>query len=203
MGELDFIEGYVCAKCGEKVIDGNDYCGNCQKFNYHFDKSNSCCYYDEISSRIILGLKYNNRKYYASEISKIMCVNTKTFEDIDIITFVPSSRKTIKSRGYNQAKLIAEEFGKYFNLPVIETLTKVDTKRHQTGSSQKERLENLKGTFSLCEGINLKNKRILLIDDVFTTGSTLDECAKTLKRTKPKVVNCYTFAKTKFNFTKK
>ena len=86
---------------------------------------------------------------------------------------------------------------------MANSLTKLDTKVHQTGASQKERLENLKGTFKLCDGIDLKNKNILLIDDVFTTGSTLDECAKTLKKAKPKSVNCYTFAKTKFNFTKK
>ncbi len=200
---FELISGPVCAKCGDAVLDGNKFCGNCQSFNYHFDTSNSLCYYNDISSKIVLELKYNHRKYYAKEIAKMMQTNSDIFKNIDLITCVPSSKRTLRSRGYNQAKIIAEQLAKAFNLPVIETLTKLDTKLHQTGSSQRERLKNLKGTFKICDGVDINNKNILLVDDVFTTGSTLDECAKTLKKAKPKAVRCYTFAKTKFNFTKK
>ena len=84
---------------------------------------------------------------------------------------------------------------------VFSLLEKVVEHKHQAGLTQKERLENLKDTFSISpeNKDKIKGKKILIIDDVFTTGATLSECAKVLKSQKPKSVSSLTFAKTKFN----
>jgi hypoxanthine-guanine phosphoribosyltransferase len=94
------------------------------------------------------------------------------------------------------------EISKLVKIETVELLEKIGSERHQAGLSQKERMENLSGTIVLKEGKDefLKGKKILVIDDVFTTGSTLSECAKVLlskRSAKPKSVLTYTFAKTK------
>ena len=91
-------------------------------------------------------------------------------------------------------------------MPVVDILIKSGSERHQAGLTQKERQENLSGSIDLRKDINvdLKNKTIMIIDDVFTTGSTLSECASVIKSrmsSKPSKVLCYTFAKTIFNST--
>ena len=134
-----------------------------------------------------------------------MVTRKDCFENIDYITFVPIGSKRRKERGFNQAEELAFEIGKLTNIPVVDALDKIGNERHQAGLSQKERQENLSGSFKLRELANtIKGKYILLIDDVFTTGATLSECAKVLKsdkKNKPNKVFCYTFAKTRLNST--
>ena len=121
------------------------------------------------------------------------------FENIDVITFVPMGKKGLRERGFNQAEEIANEISKIMNIPVFGLLRKTREHKHQAGLNQKDRLENLKGTFEIISDYKskIKGERILIIDDVFTTGATLSECAKTIKEAKPKSVSALTFAKTK------
>lgn len=204
--KLDVIDGTTCKTCGEKILEGNIFCDRCKLIKYNFDKSNSFAVYDDTASRIVKRFKYNGKKYYAEHIAKLMAKNEKYFEDIDFITFVPVSDKRKKERGFNQAEEIARELGKIYEIKVLNTLEKLGNGKHQAGLTKKERRENLSGSFALKEDVKeiIKGKNILIIDDVFTTGSTLSECAKALKsaRTKkPAKIYCYTFAKTKLEFT--
>lgn len=199
LNNMQKIKEPVCSKCGEALEDGNLNCSFCEKFNYAFKSNRSIFYYDENSSKIIKGLKYNQRKYYAKHIAKLMCEDKLIFEKVDLITFVPISGKRKKKRGFNQAEEIAKEISKLVNIEVVELLLKVKDNKTQAGLSQKERLENLKDTFKIKESEKEKilGKRILIIDDVFTTGATLNECSIILKMAKPKAVKTLTFAKTK------
>ncbi len=196
---LNKIDGLLCSKCGEVLEEGRLACEFCKNFDYEFKSNKSMFYYNDTSSNIVKKLKYNKRKYYAKFIARLMTEDKTLFENIDVITFVPVSKKTKKNRGFNQAEELATEISKMVNIEVKAYLDKVIDNKHQAGLSQKERLENLKGTFSLkLEFENeIKGKRILIIDDVFTTGATLNECARVLKTKKPKLVNTLTFAKTK------
>lgn len=203
---LTIIDGTMCKICDEKILDGNTFCDRCKMIKYNFDKSNSFAIYDDTASKIVKRFKYNSKKYYAEHIAKLMQQNAEYFKDIDYITFVPVTNKRKKERGFNQAEEIAKVLGEFNNIEVIDTLEKLGNGKHQAGLTQKERRENLSGSFSLRENVKeiIKSKNILIIDDVFTTGSTLSECAKALKsaRTKkPAKVYCYTFAKTKLEFT--
>lgn len=200
------LDGNLCKTCGEMILDGNSYCDRCKNTSYDFDYSNSFTIYDEIGAGIIKRFKYNGKKYYAGYIAEMMLENADYFDDIDYITFVPISEKRRKERGFNQAEEVAKILGEKLHIEVVDMLDKVGSGKHQAGLSQKERRKNLAGTFALKEDVKklIKEKNIMIIDDVFTTGSTLSECAKTLRSSrtnKPLKVCCYTFAKTRLNFT--
>lgn len=197
--KLDLISGNVCAKCGEILVEDRLLCEYCKDFDYSFNSNRSICYYDDNSSNIVKSLKYAGRKYYSSHIAELMTEDKSIFEDVDIITFVPVSKKTKRARGFNQAEEIAKEISRIMNIRMVSLLEKVKDHKHQAGLNQKERLENLKGTFEINHNFEseIKGKRVLIVDDVFTTGATLSECAKVIKTKKPKQVLTLTFAKTK------
>ena len=199
--ELKKIDGRVCLKCGEKLEGDKLKCDFCDDFDYAFDSNRSIFYYDEVSSKIVKSLKYGGRKYYAKHIAKMMTADRYVFDNVDIITYVPISSKRKRTRGFNQAEEIAREISNLINIPVFELLDKVIDKKNQAKLSQKDRLENLKGTFALNKDFEdkIKAKRILIVDDVFTTGATLSECASVIKHASPKGVKTLTFAKTKLN----
>ena len=199
LNNMQKIKEPICIKCGEMLENGNLNCVFCKGFNYAFKSNRSIFYYNDESSKIIKGLKYNQRKYYAKFIAKMMTEDRCIFDKVDIITFVPISAKRKRTRGFNQAEEIAKEISKLVNIEVVELLEKVKDNKTQAGLSQKERLENLKGTFKIKESEKEKisGKRILVVDDVFTTGATLNECSSVLKIAKPKEIKTLTFAKTK------
>ncbi|MBQ7917515.1 MAG: ComF family protein [Clostridia bacterium] len=202
VSKLDKIEGKTCKFCGEKIEGNVLVCDRCKTAKYNFEKNTSFAYYDEVAGRIVKRFKYSSKKYYAEYIARLMASKKEVFDGVDYLTFVPVGVKRKRERGFNQAEELAKEISKIVNIEVVELLEKVGSEKHQAGLSQKERMENLKGTFCLKEeNVKLlKNKTILIIDDVFTTGSTLSECAKVLlskRGAKPKSVLTYTFAKTR------
>ena len=197
---LHKLEGNLCDKCGDEVLKDNQLCDHCKTFDYSFQQNKSFCYYEKVSAKIVKGLKYGHRKFYAKHVAEMMTENKDYFEDVDIITFVPINKRRMKERGFNQAEEIAREISLILNKPVDCLILKSDSAKHQAGLSQKERLENLKGTFSVDEANKnkIKGKTILIVDDVFTTGATLSECANVIKKFKPIKIKTLTFAKTKF-----
>ncbi len=202
--KLSLIDGLVCKKCGEKVIDGNTFCDYCKNTNYVFDENHSYCHYDETSAKIVKGFKYGGRKYYSRGIAEMMTANVDNFKMVEVVTFVPINKARRKERGFNQAEELAKEIAKILNIEVVELLTKSDSTKHQAGLSKAERLENLKGSFVAIEEnkSKIKGKVVLIVDDVFTTGATLNECSKVIKKCKPKSIVTTTFAKTKLEFKK-
>lgn len=202
---IEVLNENICETCGDKILENNKICDRCKTSKFSFDKSRSFSIYEDVSARLVKRFKYSGKKYYSEHLADLMLTRNECFENIDYITFVPIGTKRRKERGFNQAEELANQIGKKTNIPVIDTLEKLGSERHQAGLSQKERQENLSGTFKLKEGLSeIKDKNVLLIDDVFTTGATLSECAKVLKsdkKNKPNKVLCYTFAKTKLNST--
>ena len=128
-------------------------------------------------------LKFGNKKYISAELAKMM---TDTFIEeemcADVVTFVPMTAKEIKERGYNQSELLAEEVAKRLNLPITSTVLKIKETDKQKRLTAKERRENLKGVFAVADKTAIKGKRILLVDDVITTGATVNECSAVLKK---------------------
>ncbi len=198
---MEKLDGRVCTKCGEKLVGESLVCDYCKNIDYSFNSNRSCFYYDDIASRIVKGLKYGGKKYYANYIAQIMAMKTEVLCGIDFITCVPISTKGLRSRGFNQSELIAREIAKLSGKEFIQTLLKDNTAKHQAGLSREDRLDNLKGSFHLIEEVKskIRSKNILVIDDVFTTGATLIECSKEILRAKPKSIKTFTFAKTRLN----
>ena len=203
LDNLEEIKGKMCEKCGEELQGDNKFCDTCKSVEYNFDKSRSFAKYEEVASKIVKRFKYNGKLYYGEYIAQLMSTKDECFENIDMIVFVPIGDKRKRERGFNQAEVIAENLSKIKNLPFCDCLEKVGNEKHQAGLSKNERQKNLSGTIKLKDEAKkeIKGKNVLIIDDVFTTGATLSECAKILKTAKPKSVFCYTFAKTVLNST--
>ncbi len=201
--DLEPIDGNLCKKCGDKLNAGGTCINACDSRKYSFKTNVSIYYYTNSAGVVVKNLKYGMRRYLAKYIADIMAERKDVFENIDAILYVPMSKKRARERGFNQAKEVAVCLGEKFNKPVLDLLVKIKDTTHQAGGTQKDRLKNLKDSFGINETYAdfVRDKNVLIIDDVFTTGSTLSECSKVVKKLKPKAVSTFTFAKTKFNLT--
>lgn len=199
--DIEILNDKICLKCGDKLNKNENCINDCKKNNYVFERNYSNFYYTKSAAKIIKNLKYGKKKYLAKYIAEMMSENDQIFDNIDVILYVPSSKKRLRERGFNQSKVLAEEIAKIKNISISNGLIKTKETIHQAGGSQKDRMKNLKNSFAFDEKLvnEVAGKNVLIVDDVFTTGSTLNECSKVVKKLNPKRIKTLTFAKTKFN----
>lgn len=174
----------VCKKCG-KVIDdfAKEYCLDCQKRTHYFVQSKGVYVYEGMIKQSMYRFKYSNRRCYrytfSRDIIKVYGRWIKTLE-LDGIVPVPMYKKKQKVRGYNQAELIARQLSYDMGIPLYSDLVYRTRKTiPMKGLSDTERQKNLKNAFNFSKKA-LQLKRVLIIDDIYTTGSTLDSVAKVL-----------------------
>ena len=204
---LNLIYPRTCAACGNTLFRHEEVlCSHCiihlPKTFYHSDEENplfmlfwgkiplemiAAFYFYNKGSKVqnlIHQLKYKNRpdigiylgKRYGNYLKK-----SAQFFSIDLIIPVPLHRKKMKTRGYNQAEMFAQGLSATMGIPNITTiLVRSSATETQTKKSKEERWENVKGKFAIENKELLKGKHILLVDDVITTGSTMEACAQTL-----------------------
>ena len=179
---LFFNDGFRCEKCGRRTLGSVSSCPSC-RLQRGVDKARSAFSYEGAIIPLIHNLKYSSAKYVACVLAPFLRdVYVKDFFSPDVLTFVPMSAKAEKSRGYNQSRLLAEELAKLVDNEVIETLIKTKDTKNQASLGYKERQKNLEGCFRVSSVKAVKGKKILLVDDVLTTGATSDEAASALKR---------------------
>ena len=194
-----FHNGKLCAKCGMPVKEEEVVCEVCKDRNYNFNRAYSVCDYGPISAALVKSFKFDLKKYIGETIASMMAAYFNSLNlKADYLTFVPLGEERLKERGFNQTEVIANELSKLIKIPVIDLLTREVETPKQSSLDQKERLKNLKDAFKVKAKESLKGKTVMLIDDVFTTGATLDECSKALKKLKPEKIIAFTFAKTNF-----
>lgn len=153
--------------------------------------------YDGRVRRMILRLKFHDRTQYIPQIAALLQKDIKSAysgEAFDVITAVPMYKSDLKKRGYNQSALLAKELGERLNLPYRETIDKIKRTKKQHHLNYKERKTNLKGAFKVIDKDAVKGKRILIIDDIITSGYTLGNCCRVLSRAKPELICCATIA---------
>ena len=171
---------------------------NDEAYNY-FDYHIYFFKYEGIIRQTILKYKFREKSYLYKTFTNFFIKNEKFcrfLENYDIIIPVPISKKRNKERGYNQSTLIAKELSQNFNLKLVKNaLYKTKNIIEQSKLSKEEREENIQGVYSLENSEILENKKILLVDDIFTTGSTANECCKTLHLANPKEIAVLTIAK--------
>ncbi len=197
LNNLPFITNY-CDRCGVPVKVGTlGVCQTCKTTNYNFTFARAVFEYKDKVVKVVRKLKYHNGKYLVNSMANSMkeLYLTKNLS-ADLVTNIPMHIKRFKTRGYNQSKLLAENFAKQVNLPCIELCSCVVEKPSQTSLSFAERKENVKNTFAFNKEFKeqIKDKVILIIDDVITTGATTSELAKVLIENGAKACNVLTFA---------
>lgn len=198
--KLEYIDNEKCClRCGAKLIAEEKYCLNCQNNQFDFDMSRAVFVYDGAIKTIIYNLKYGNKPYISNTISYCMARKLKSLNwKVDMVVPVPSSKETLKERGFNQAELIARKLSEIIHVDFEnEILQKIKHTEKQANLSGIERRTNLEGAFLVDNKYKafLKGKTILLIDDVITSGSTISFCAKELKKNGAKAVLVLGFAR--------
>lgn len=202
--ELKRILSYpVCDRCGTPFVNAfpetpAHTCGSCMEFNPAFDFHKSFFFYEGAIRDILLSFKERQGYALAPYLAKILInLYRKSFkgnESFDFIIPVPIHWITHLRRGYNHSEFLAGYMSKKLNIPVLSALKKIKRGKPQKGLNRKDRLKNIRGTFSLRK--NVKDAKILLIDDIYTTGTTLHEASRILKRGGAKTVAGLTIAMT-------
>lgn len=198
---LAFIRPPLCPICGTPLKSGQSHvCGPCLKEPPFFKAGRSCAIYDGPLRNAIAHFKYQGITALAKPLSMIMINTLSSFikkASVDLILPIPLHIKRLRQRGFNQALLLANELGKKFELPTGRSvLKKVKETLPQVGLSRAERRKNVRGSFRVISPEDMKDKSILLVDDVFTTGTTVNECSKVLIKAGAKDVFVVTLART-------
>ena len=179
---LPFNNGHVCTKCSEPIGGMGSVCIHCKNELPLYKKNVSVFLYKDAIVGLIRRLKFDNAKYLALTLGNFIASEVvKLDADFDYVIPVPLYPKRQKKRGYNQSELLCAPLKDKLNLNVsTDILLKIRDTRSQHRLSRNERIENLEGAFEVKDKKLVKGKTILLIDDVFTTGTTINECTKTL-----------------------
>ena len=198
--ELEFIGKQKCSICGrplDAIVPGMTICGKCLKDPPHFHQAESVFKYNDTIKKLILPYKHSDSIELTGLFVKWISANSsEMIAKNQIIIPVPLHWRRLFTRKYNQSALIAQRLAKKHNMlyaPLILVRSKYTSS--QGHMSAKERKKNVKGVFSIKYPELIKDKSVLLIDDVFTTGATVNECAKVLLKAGAKSVDVLTAAK--------
>lgn len=178
-----------CEKCSEPfegAITGAFACGNCANQKLHFEAAVAGYRARGVVRRLIHEFKYHDRFYLRHIIGEWLAA---TLDDprmnpgnFDVIVPVPLHPAKKRQRGFNQAAVLARILSDQTDLPMAKALERVRYTETQTAFDRVERMRNLRRAFRLRAGMDVQGLRVLLVDDVLTTGSTLSECARVLKK---------------------
>lgn len=208
---LNIFYPNVCGICGK--VNKNDICPKCRrKLNqikickkHIYLKKNYTTHmyifnYNDLIRKNLISYKFYNQAYRYKSFANFIIKDKKIYKFVkkyDIIIPVPISKKRILKRGYNQSELITREIGRCE--PNIKTsnsiLYKIKNTLPQSSLNKKARQYNLKNAYEVRNSEMIKEKKVLLFDDIYTTGSTVNECAKVLKNAGASEVNVLTIAK--------
>lgn len=180
-----------------------DLCHGCRKKAPAYDgrrdklrfvqKCTAVWYYEDAVRRSLLRYKFHNARSYAQCYGRMLAM--KTLEDlpekIDLITWVPIGPKRKRKRGYDQVELLAEAVSRELSVPAAKLLRKPRDNKPQSGLDTAEsRRGNVLGVYEVCDPEMIRDRNILLLDDIVTTGSTVSECARMLQSAGAKHVYC-------------
>ncbi len=200
---------YLCNKCNfelqkEAQLKIDTYVTEIGFQRKHFDEHIYFFRYQGLIRQQIINYKFNNEAYKYKAISNFILKNFilkdimafQLLNDYEVIVPVPISKKRFKERGYNQAELIAKQISKALEKRIVTNcLYKSKNIVAQSTLNKQEREENIKNVYTIKNQNILLNKKVLLVDDIYTTGSTANECCKILLKAKPNKIGVMTLAK--------
>ena len=200
--KIKFITGNLCPVCGTTFFDSpaaSHLCGNCLENKTYFSCARAVVSYETIILHAIHQFKYGSNISVGALLASFMAdfsFPDVDFTDYSLIIPVPLHIKRLRERGFNQSLVLARALAKKWQIPIDFSLLK----RHkftetQTGLHKAERNKNIKGAFEVSDKKKIDGKNIILIDDVYTTGATINECAKTLIKAGAQKVAVLTLAR--------
>lgn len=194
----------ACARCDRPFVSlaataytPNHQCQDCQRRSPDFQRAWTLFPYLPPLREAICSFKYRGKHTLAKPLARLMISALPREIDVDIIIPVPLHPTRLRMREFNQSLLVADQLGRHMARPVSTThLVRITATDPQTTLTRQARLRNLRKAFEVHRPQDLTDKRILLVDDVFTTGTTLNECAKTLRKAGSGPVFALTLART-------
>jgi ComF family protein len=174
----------TCDICGKYLPDGGDLCLDCQHDPPSFGIARAVGPYEDPYRITTKVLKFMGRKYLSVRMGEMMAEKIKKeprYKHIDLIVPVPISWSSLQQRGFNQTELLGRQISKSLGIPFDKrVIARIKDTPSQTGLSKEERQKNVLSAFQVMHKNRIKGKDILLVDDVYTTGSTSRECTKVL-----------------------
>jgi ComF family protein len=180
---------YICEGCAEKI---EYYNNRINSLNLPGDIETYCdgvvCVgrYSDALKNSLKRFKFSNKPSYYRAFGKLLALkieNTMQIDRLDMVVPVPLHRNRQKERGYNQSRLIAECASKYLKVQFVSNiLVKTTESESQSILNRDQRLSNVEGVFKVINEENIYKKNILIVDDIITTGSTINQCSKVLKQ---------------------
>lgn len=199
---LPLVSSPLCSVCGIPFTGtGNDHqCGACLLHPPHFDTARAHVLYEGPVRDLIHSFKYDRRTHLRYPLALLTLEGLGDFlaeQSPQLIVPVPLHRFRLRQRGFNQAVLLGNTLSRHLSLPLLpDALARTRHTEPQIKLAATERRSNVKGAFAVKKPDRIAGKRILLLDDIMTTGSTLDECAKELKNAGAEAVIAVTIART-------
>jgi ComF family protein len=201
--EFSPIQGAVCPCCGkpfespETLTNSPGHeCGSCRLHPPAFDQALSTGYFEGALREAIHQFKYRPCRSLGKTLGQWMAEHIRLCSGIDLVMPVPLHTKRLRQRGFNQALLLAHRMCETHRLPLsCDNLARVRPTRPQVELTGEERIKNVAGAFALQKPCAVSEKKVLLIDDVFTSGATMNECAIVLKKAGAAQVTALTLAR--------
>ncbi|NLM49560.1 MAG: ComF family protein [Clostridiaceae bacterium] len=217
MGEGSKV--FICKSCDSKItytyekhcqiccapLKGGfslNTCAFCNRRRPHYKKAFVPLIYEDLVRKSIIRYKFRGKISYSKTFAFLIAdkiIGENFSEGFDIVTSIPQNPAQSFFRGFNPARLLAKEVALFFNAPYMDTLNRSFRSKKQSRLKYKERLENAKKSYSFKKSANIKGKIVLLVDDILTTGATLDTCAKILLDNGAKEVYVAALARTGYS----
>lgn len=182
--KIKYIHHPKCFKCGKPLDeDEKEYCYDCLKKHHSYEKGLASFLYNDLVKKSIYRFKYENRKQYAKSYANLIVAEYS--EEIarwgcDVIIPVPIHKNKLISRGYNQSLYLAKHLSEYLGIPADgDVLTRIVDTIPQKELEVSRRRTNVENAFKITKNV-VEYKKIILVDDIYTTGSTIDACAEVL-----------------------
>jgi ComF family protein len=198
---IEFIKPPRCQICSQPFdgMSGEFECPNCRGAAFHFDCAVSVVRSRRVIRELIHRVKYNREIWIMKILGRILLRglgdSRLSGQEFDAIVPVPLHSKRLREREFNQAALLAGQLSRATGIPMREVLVRSRYTGTQTALDRAERRQNLRNAFSLRKNVDVTDQNLLLIDDVLTTGSTLDACAAVLLEQGAESVRALTLAR--------
>lgn len=188
LDNMQSLDGYICPECRSNIEKDH------RIINTNLIYMDACyysAYYNRFIKTILHDFKFNDKSYLYKPLGEFLVTTIKKYsldKQIDMIYYVPLHRRKKAKRGFNQSELLASYISKKLELPISHNLKKIKSTKDQHRLNRLERQTNLYNSFKLKNVEEVRDRSILLIDDLITTGATLDECSKLFKENQAKKV---------------
>lgn len=193
--KVNRITSPTCARCGHPLAFARSACPECRAHPLTITRIQSAVWHDGVIREAIHALKYNRRRDVANRLAQLLCDEiAKSDVTFDLITSVPLHPSRQAERGYNQAELLAQHTAHARNITYVGALQRIRATADQIGLDGRARRTNVADAFTAIPSL-VHDKTVLLIDDVSTTGATLDACAVALFQAKARAVYGLTVAR--------